>query len=103
MGFLVEIVLLLGRVILAVLFELFAWAALSWLFARIGDLFGGVTDAYRTLFNTLRGRDKPAPAPARDGHRLVTCAACGARVPRRKFCSNCGLRLRRGATPLAQK
>ena len=103
MGFLVEIVLLIGRAILALLFELFAWKALSWLLERIGGGFAAIADAFRTLFNGLRGRDQPPPAPARDGHRLVTCAACGARVPRRKFCSNCGLRLRKNAGPLADK
>ena len=103
MGFLVEIVLLIGRAILAVLFEIFAWTALSWILERIGGLFAAIGDSFRTLFAALRGRDTSPPTPARDGHRLVTCAACGARVPRRKFCSKCGLRLRRASTPLAQK
>lgn len=103
MGFLVEVVLLIGRAILAVLFELFAWSVLAWLLERIGGLFGAIADSFRTLFAAVRGRDPSPPAPAREGHRLVTCGSCGARVPRRKFCANCGLRLKKSATPLAHK
>jgi hypothetical protein len=103
MGFVVNILVQAGRIVLAALFELIVAAAVPWLIVKGSEVISQIVPTIRSLITAVRQDAPPPAAPARDGHRLVTCAACGARVPRRKFCGNCGRRLRRSATPLAQK
>jgi hypothetical protein len=100
-GFVFEIILQLLRVILALLFELFAGVALSWVFNGIGRVFAAIVQAFGTLRDAAQGRT--AAPPPTSTRSLTTCAACGARVPRRKFCNNCGRRLQTGSRKLAPK
>jgi hypothetical protein len=103
MGFIANILTQILELIIVAIIQVIVAVVLPWLARHFGQAVAEVRRAVGALFHPRRGRGNPPPAPARDGHRLVTCAACGARVPRRKFCSNCGLRLRRAAVPLAQK
>lgn len=102
MGFLVNILFRIGEIIILAIIQVIIGVVLSRLNRHLGQSPAEVKHGFGALFRTLRGRPKYQIDPAR-GHGMITCGSCGARVPRRKFCANCGLRLKKGATPLARQ
>ena len=102
MAFIVNILFRIGEIIILAILQVIVGAVLSRLNRLLGQRPSEVKYGFSTMFNTLRGHDKYKRHPTL-GKRVITCESCGALVPRRTFCENCGLRLKKSATSPARK